>query len=136
MTNANDPLYKDILYRQQQARIAFGRMLLVWRQRNHWTQYTAHEWAKEAGFETISYGNLSVIERGKAGELRQKAFFQLEELNRRIINKQWGAIKSQHIKEKLKEIQPIQGDDDKVWDAVDFWSCYTGCTPVPTKYQK
>ena len=36
----------------------------------------------------ISYGNLSVIEQGKAGELRQKSFWQLGELNRRIAAKE------------------------------------------------
>ncbi|MEX0588355.1 MAG: XRE family transcriptional regulator [Cyanobium sp.] len=110
-------------------------MLLNWRRRNGWTQYTACEWGTEAEFEVISYGNLSVIEQGKAGELRQKAFFQLEELNRRLAEKDWGPIKSQRLKDQLKDAKPLHGDDDKLWDAVDFWSCYIGYVPVPSTYQ-
>ena len=57
--------YKQLLEHQEENRAAFGRMLLNWRRRNGWTQYTACSWAEEAGFEAISYGNLSVIEQGK-----------------------------------------------------------------------
>jgi hypothetical protein len=39
----------------------------------------------------ISYGNLSVIEQGRAGELRHRAFWQLWEPNRRIASCDWGA---------------------------------------------
>jgi transcriptional regulator with XRE-family HTH domain len=127
--------YAELLERQEANRTGFGRMLLNWRRRNGWTQYTACSWADEAGFETISYGNLSVIEQGKAGELRQKAFFQLEELNRRLEEKDWGPVKSQRLKDQLKNAEPLHGDDGKLWDAVDFWSCYIGYVPVPSTYQ-
>lgn len=127
--------YAELLERQEENRAAFGRMLLNWRRTNGWTQYTACSWAEEAGFDAISYGNLSVIEQGKAGELRQKAFFQLEELNRRLAEKDWGPVKSQRLKDQLKDAEPLRGDDDKLWDAVDFWSCYIGYVPVPRAYQ-
>jgi hypothetical protein len=127
--------YAELLERQEENRAAFGRMLLNWRRTNGWTQYTACSWAEEAGFDAISYGNLSVIEQGKAGELRQKAFFQLEELNRRLAEKDWGPVKSQRLKDQLKNAEPLRGDDDKLWDAVDFWSCYIGYVPVPSTYQ-
>ena len=91
--------YAELLERQEENRAAFGRMLLNWRRTNGWTQYTACSWAEEAGFDAISYGNLSVIEQGKAGELRQKAFWQLAELNRRIAEQDWGTIQSQAIKQ-------------------------------------
>ncbi|MFO7628202.1 MAG: XRE family transcriptional regulator [Prochlorococcaceae cyanobacterium] len=112
-------------------------MLLNWRRRNGWTQYTACEWGTEADFEVISYGNLSVIEQGKAGELRQKAFFQLEELNRRLDDeaKKLEGVKTQRLKDQLKDAEPLRGDDDKLWDAVDFWSCYIGYVPVPRAFQ-
>jgi len=120
---------------QEENRATFGQMLLYWRRNNGWTQYTACSWAEEAGFDAISYGNLSVIEQGKAGELRQKAFFQLEELNRRLAEKDWGPVKSQRLKDQLRHAEPLRGDDDKPWDAVDFWSCYIGYVPVPRAYQ-
>ena len=127
--------YQAVLDWQDDSRRAFGKMLLNWRRRNGWTQYTACEWGTEAEFEVISYGNLSVIEQGKAGELRQKAFFQLEELNRRLAEKDWGPLKSQRLKDQLKDAEPLHGDDGKLWDAVDFWSCYIGYVQVPRAFQ-
>ena len=90
--------YAELLERQEEDRAAFGRMLLNWRRTNGWTQYTACEWGAEAKFEVISYGNLSVIEQGKAGELRRPAFFQLAEANRRIAEQDWGRLKTQVLK--------------------------------------
>lgn len=129
--------YAELLERQEENRAAFGRMLLNWRRLNGWTQYTACSWAEEAGFDAISYGNLSVIEQGKAGELRQKAFFQLEELNRRLDDeaKKLEGVKTQRLKDQLRDAVPLRGDDDKLWDAVDFWSCYIGYVPVPRAFQ-
>jgi len=139
MTQAKKPVersYQAVLDWQDESRRAFGKMLLNWRRRNGWTQYTACEWGAEANFEVISYGNLSVIEQGKAGELRQKAFFQLEELNRRIdSNERLKGVKSQRIRDQLENVEPLCGDDGKRWDAVDFWSCYIGYQPVPRAYQ-
>ena len=129
--------YQAVLQWQDDSRRAFGKMLLNWRRRNGWTQYTACEWGAEAGFEVISYGNLSVIEQGKAGELRQKAFFQLEELNRRLEDplRRLEGVKTPRLKELLRDSEPLRGDDGKLWDAVDFWSCYIGYGPVPKAYQ-
>ena len=67
------PAYEVLLQQQEQSRGVFGRMLLNWRRRNGWTQYTAFSWAEAIGEPSlvISYGNLSVIEQGKAGELQR-----------------------------------------------------------------
>jgi hypothetical protein len=138
MAQAKQPVkrtYQAVLDWQDESRRAFGKMLLNWRRRNGWTQYTACEWGTEAKFEVISYGNLSVIEQGKAGELRQKAFFQLEELNRRLAEKDLGSVTTQRLKDQLKDAEPLRGDDGKLWDAVDFWKCYIGYEPVPKLYQ-
>lgn len=127
--------YQAVLDWQEESRRAFGKMLLNWRRRNGWTQYTVCSWAEEAGFETISYGNLSVIEQGKAGELRLKAFFQLEELNRRLDEKDWGPVRSQELKERLRDAEPLRGDDGSLWDAIDFLRCYIGYSEVPRAYR-
>jgi len=132
---SNVPTYEELLQRQDEDRSAFGRMLLNWRRRNGWTQYTACSWAEQAGFETISYGNLSVIEQGKAGELRQKAFWQLWELNRRIAAEDWGPIKDQELKDKLKGAVPLGDGDCEVWGPVEFWSCYGGLRDVPEAFR-
>ena len=130
------PYYQELLDRQPESRTAFGRMMLNWRLSNGWTQYTACKWAKEAGFETISYGNLSVLEQGKAGELRQKAFFQLNELNRRLAwQKDLTKIGDINLRSLIEKARPIACDDYGIWDAIDFWKCYTGFIEVPYRYR-
>jgi transcriptional regulator with XRE-family HTH domain len=127
--------FAQIEARQAEARLAFGRMLRLWRERNGWTQYTVADWGKEAGFSAISYGNLSAIEQGKAGELRRPAFFQLAEVNRRIAEQSWGRLKTQALKDKLKGATAIVDDDGTLWGPIELWSCYVGLRPVPTAFQ-
>ena len=109
-------------------RVAFGRMLYNWRKRHGWTQYS---YCEAVGPVAISYGNLSVIENGKAGELRQKAFFQLEEMNLRVQHKDWKDVKDHELLALLEKAEPIGDEDVPVWGAVEFWSCYIGRRPVP-----
>jgi hypothetical protein len=125
--------YDDFLASQPEARQAFGAMLLNWRRRNGWTQYTLCNWAKAVGMPelAISYGNLSVIEQGKAGELRQKAFFQLAELNRRTSEHDWGHPGDPDLLKRLQTGQPIGGSDVPVWGALELWACYVGLRQVP-----
>lgn len=117
-------------------RQAFGAMLQNWRRRCGWTQYTYCDWARHTSNKdsAISYGNLSVIEQGKAGELRQKVFWQLWEMNRRIAHQDWGdplLIKDQLLKKRLKQAVPLGDDDCPLWGPAEFWSCYNGLLPVP-----
>lgn len=125
----------ELLSRQEQARLGFGAMIRHWRVRCGWTQYTVCNWAKEAGFEAISYGNLSVIEQGKAGELRQKSFFQLQELNRRIAQKDYGRIVTAELRERVCCGIPLGDQDVPVWGALEFWACYAGLRDVPAAFQ-
>lgn len=127
--------YAELLANEEKNRSAFGRMLQSWRRSNGWTQYTACDWAKEVGFDAISYGNLSVIEQGKAGELRQKAFWQLGELNRRIAEQQWGPIKTSLLKERVTAAKPLGDEECPVWSPLEFWACYCGLRPIPPAYQ-
>ena len=121
---------------QAAVREDFGRMLRLWRERNGWTQYTAERWSREAGFRTVSSGNISMVEQGKAGDLRAQAHFQLADVNRRIAEKDWGPVKSQEIRQALAEATPIRGDDGQVWGPTEFWSCYVGLLPVPEAYRR
>ena len=125
--------YKDS---QAGAREDFGRMLRLWRERNGWTQYTAERWSREAGFRTVSSGNISMVEQGKAGDLRAQAHFQLADVNRRLAEKDWGPVKSQEIRQALVEATPIHGDDGQLWGPAEFWSCYVGLLPVPEAYRR
>jgi hypothetical protein len=120
---------------QIRARVAFGRLLRLWRERNGWTQYTVERWGKEAGFATISSGNVSMVEQGKAGDLRAQAHFQLADVNRRLADQHWGPLRSPDLQALLSQAVPITGDDGAPWGPVEFWSCYVGLLPVPSAYQ-
>ena len=109
----------------------FGSMIRNWRIQQGWTQYTAHYWAKEAGFDTISYGNWSVIESGKSGELRFASFLQFEELFRRLHERDYGSITDEPTRKRVEGSRPICHPDGRPWDAVDLIVCYLGRKDVP-----
>ena len=118
------------------ARAAFGRMLRIWRERNGWTQYTAERWGREVGFATLSSGNVSMVEQGKAGDLRAQAHFQLAEVNRRLAERDWGTLHSPELRQALEHAEPIRGEDGELWGPAEFWSCYVGLLPVPEAYRQ
>ena len=128
--------YKEAQGSLLNCRKAFGRMLRNWRLANGWTQYTYCNWAKATGNESsaISYGNLSVIEQGTAGELRQKVFWQLWEQNRRIHAKDWGSLEDKELEQRLtqaKHIEASGGVGHYLWGPGEFWECYNGLLDVP-----
>ena len=118
------------------ARPAFGRMLRIWRERNGWTQYTAERWGREVGFATLSSGNVSMVEQGKAGDLRAQAHFQLAEVNRRLAERDWGTLHSPELRQALEHAEAIRGNDGELWGPAEFWSCYVGLLPVPEAYRQ
>jgi transcriptional regulator with XRE-family HTH domain len=124
-------LYQAYVDNKAVARQEFGRMMRLWRERNGWTQYTVERWGREVGFGTLSSGNVSMVEQGKAGDLRAPAYFQLAEANFRIAEKNWGPVKSQDILQALVEATPIRSDDGTLWGPTEFWCCYVGQKPVP-----
>ena len=128
--------YQAYVDRQAAAREQFGRMLRLWRERNGWTQYTVERWGREAGFRTVSSGNISMVEQGKAGDLRAQAHFQLADVNRRIAEQQWGRIRSPELRQVLQEATAIRGDDGQLWGPTEFWSCYVGLLPVPQEFRR
>lgn len=106
-------------------------MIRNWRVQQGWTQYTAHDWAKEAGFKTISYGNWSVIESGKSGELRFASFLQFEELFRRLHENDYGTVANPVTLQRLDAAEPIYHPDDRPWDALDLIAHYLGRKSTP-----
>ena len=128
--------YQTYVDRQAAAREQFGCMLRLWRERNGWTQYTVERWGREAGFRTVSSGNISMVEQGKAGDLRAQAHFQLADVNRRIAEQQWGRIRSPELRQALQEAAAIRGDDGQLWGPTEFWSCYVGLLPVPQEFRR
>ena len=125
--------YKDT---HTAAREAFGRMLRLWRERNGWTQYTVERWGREAGFATVSSGNVSMVEQGKAGDLRAQAHFQLADVNRRLADHDWGPLHSPDLRQALEGAEPITGDDGQLWGPSEFWCCYVGLLPVPEAFRQ
>ncbi|MFN9870344.1 MAG: XRE family transcriptional regulator [Cyanobacteriota bacterium] len=126
------------IYKQTHAaaREAFGRMLRLWRERNGWTQYTVERWGREAGFATVSSGNVSMVEQGKAGDLRAQAYFQLADVNRRLADRDWGPLHSPELRQALDVAEPIRGDDGALWGPSEFWCCYVGLLPVPEAFRQ
>lgn len=113
----------------------FGQMLRIWRLRNHWTQYTASNWGKEAGFPSLAAGNWSNIEHGKAGNLQPSTFFKLAELNQRVAAADWSGVRSRNLMDQLDGSQPLCGDDGKLWGPCELWSCSVGLLPPPKALQ-
>ena len=117
------------------AREAFGRMLRLWRERNRWTQYTVERWGREAGFATLSSATVSMVEQGKAGDLRSRAYFQLADVNQRLVDRDWGELYSPELRQALEGAEPIRGEDGALWGPAEFWCCYVGLLPVPAAYR-
>lgn len=115
----------------------FGSMIRNWRIQQGWTQYTAHDWAREVGFKTISYGNWSVIESGKSGELRFASFLQFEELFRRLHERDYGSITNELTRKRVEGAQPIRNTPPvaemigRPWNALDLIACYLRRKDVP-----
>jgi hypothetical protein len=128
--------YEETIIHAERHRKAFGLMLKNWRLRCGWTQYTYCDWAVATGHShsAISYGNLSVIEQGTAGELRHKPFWQLWEMNRRIAHHDWGdlsGIEDELLLQRLNQAFALGDDDTPLWGPTTFWACYNGLHPVP-----
>ena len=113
----------------------FGQMLRCWRERNGWTQYTAYNWAKAAGFAAMAPSTLSVMENGKAPKPRPETFFALAEINRRLVMQEFDGIADPALAQLVSQAKPLRGDDGRVWGPADFWSCHVGLVAVPAEYQ-
>lgn len=111
----------------------FGRMLRTWRIRNGWTQHTASQWGKQAGFQAIAAGNFSHIEHGKTNYVRPGTIFQLADLNQRIAGREWGPVRNRELRERLESSKPITDDHGVPWGPTEFWACSVGLIPVPAE---
>jgi transcriptional regulator with XRE-family HTH domain len=122
-----------LVEQQQQAVSRFGVMLRRWREQNGWTQHTASQWAKEAGFKALDAGSLSKLESGKVPHPRNNTFFLLADLNRRIASKQWGVIRSAAMRQRLIAAMPIVDADGQPWLAKEFWAAFVGLQAIPER---
>jgi transcriptional regulator with XRE-family HTH domain len=115
--------------------IAFGKFLRQWRVKMGWTQYTANRYGQELGFSTISYGNLSVLERGIGGELRIKAFYQLARLNFSLHIKEYKnkLFTDQVIRCLIEQhgVVSICTPEGLAWGPMEFWGAANGFIDFP-----
>ena len=114
----------------------FGQFMLQWRKKMRWTQYTANKYSEALGFSTISYGNLSVIERGKSGELRYDAFYQIARLNYSLNCEEYR--KSKKASQFLKGVTPVSFVDKngQPWGPVEFFALFHGHMDFPWDLDK
>lgn len=125
----------DYAAQKEEALRRFGLMLRSWRKQNHWSQYTAADWAKEAGFHVMAAGNLSTIEHGKVANLRPSTIFHLAELNHRVAARDWGPVRTRALLDLLQQSRPITGDDGQLWGPTQFWACSVGLLLPPKVLQ-
>lgn len=115
--------------------IAFGKFLRQWRVKMGWTQYTANRYGQQLGFSTISYGNLSVLERGMGGELRIKGFYQLARLNFSLHIKEYETklFTDAVIRSLIEQygVVPIYAPDGLPWGPMEFWGAANGFIDFP-----
>jgi transcriptional regulator with XRE-family HTH domain len=116
-------------------KIQFGKLLRQWRLKMNWTQYCAGKYAESLGFETISYGNLSVLERGVAGELRYKAYYQLARLNYSLYCKEYEPLKIKDpvLRNKIKTIGVVAITDreQQPWGVLEFFAAANDAIEFP-----
>ena len=116
---------------QDAAADEFGAMLRRWRLINGWTQYTAANWAKEAGLSAICHSGLSELERGLTKNPRVGLFLSLASLNALIHAQDWSGVHSRKLLDQLKTAKAITDDDGKPWGPEQFWSCRAGLLAPP-----
>ena len=125
-------VYRTTKEAQAEAATAFGAMLKRWRSQNGWTQYTAAEWAKEAGdFESSPHSGLSELENGHVKNPRAGTFIRLAEVNYRVHAADFHGVRSRKIKDELKGSVAILDEQGKPWGPAQFWECHAGLRSVP-----
>ena len=123
--------YTHVRQRQEGAALEFGRMLRRWRMLNGWTQYTARNWAAEAGHSTSSHSGLSELERGLTRHPRNTLFISLAEMNERIHLGDFTGVTSRDLLNQLKAAKPIVREDGSPWSPAEFWECHAGLLTPP-----
>jgi len=123
--------YAHIRDHYEQAALEFGRMLRRWRVVNGWTQYTARNWATEAGHSTSSHSGLSELERGLTKHPRAPLFVSLAEMNERIHQADFRGVTTRDLLDQLKGSRSIDREDGTPWNPADFWSCHVGLIAPP-----
>ncbi len=116
---------------QDAAADEFGAMLRRWRLMNGWTQYTAVNWAKEAGLTAICHSGLSELERGLTKNPRVGLFLSLASLNALVHAQDWSGVRSRKLLDQLKTSRAITDQDGNPWGPEQFWSCRAGLLAPP-----
>jgi transcriptional regulator with XRE-family HTH domain len=123
--------YAHIIENQREHSKRFGAMLRRWRELNGWTQYTAEDWSREAGFIQYGHGSTSELENGKNGNPGPKCFLHLYEVNRRLAAEDYSGVTSRKLKDLLVGSRPILDEFGDPWTAGHWWGVHKGLHPIP-----
>ena len=126
--------YSLIREQQDHAAIEFGQMLRRWRRSNGWTQYTAKNWAAEAGLgDVIKHSGMSELERGITRSPRNVVFLSLANVNRLVHEQQFQGVHARALLDQLKGSRAICDEaTGEPWGPAEFWACHAGIEPIPT----
>jgi hypothetical protein len=113
------------------ARQDFGLNLSRWRHLNGWTQDTAEQWAREAGFAPIQNSQWSKMERGSQPKPGPLLFRCLGIVNTKLADQDLRGIRSPKLLERIKRARPILHEDGEPWDGADFYAAFMGLLPWP-----
>jgi len=124
--------YRSLKTAQADSAVAFGAMILRWRALNGWTQYTAAQWAREAGdFDSPPHSGMSELENGHVKNPRAGTFIRLAEVNHRVHVADFHGVKSRKIKDELEGSIAICDEHGEPWGPAQFWECHAGLRSVP-----
>lgn len=124
--------YRSLKAAQTDSAVAFGAMLKRWRSQNGWTQYTAAQWAKEAGdFDSPPHSGISELENGHVKNPRCGTFIRLAEVNYRVHVADFHGVKSRKIRDELQGSVAICDENGEPWGPAQFWECHSGLRAVP-----
>lgn len=113
------------------ARQDFGLNLSRWRHLNGWTQDTAEQWAKEAGFAPIQNSQWSKMERGSQPKPGPLLFRCLGIVNTKLAEQDFRGIRTRKLLERVQRARPILDDDGEAWDGADFYAAFMGLQSWP-----
>jgi hypothetical protein len=124
--------YRSLKAAQTDSAVAFGSMLRRWRALNGWTQYTAAQWAREAGdFDSPPHSGISELENGQVKNPRSGTFVRLAEVNYRVHVADFHGVKSKKIRDELQGSVAICDEQGEPWGPAQFWECHAGLRSVP-----
>lgn len=116
-------------------RVALGKAISLWFRQNEWSQQVPHDWAADADSEGPWNSQISLLMRGKH-DPKAQFWVSLGEFNRTVAEQDFSSIRSQAVKERLREAAPFLTADSQTATATDFFSMFIGEAELSEIYLK